>query len=60
LSRVIVAGCIFDAASYMSGIRYRDIGEHADDGQTKIHVVEENVPFVFEFERALDYYCVAF
>ena len=37
-----------DAASYMGGARYRDTGE------IKIHVVEENVPFVFEFERALD------
>ena len=37
-----------DAASYMSGIRYRD-GSNAE-----IHVVEENAPFVFEFERALD------
>jgi hypothetical protein len=43
-----------DAASYMSGIRYGNSGEHADDGQTKIHVVEENAPFVFDFERALD------
>jgi len=32
----------------MGGARYRDIGE------IKIHVVEENVPFVFEFERALN------
>jgi hypothetical protein len=43
-----------DAASYMRGIRYGKIGEHADDGDTKIHVVEENSPFVFDFERALD------
>ena len=43
-----------DAGSYMSGIRYRDSGEYGCDGETKIHVVEENAPFVFEFERALD------
>lgn len=37
-----------EADSYLSGIRYGDRGE------TEIHVVEENSPFVFEFERALD------
>src|SRR5678810_629209 len=34
-----------DAAYYMSGIRYGDSGEHGDDGEIKIHVVEENAPF---------------
>jgi hypothetical protein len=37
-----------DAASYVSGIRY------GSGGKAEIHVVEENAPFVFEFERALD------
>ena len=37
-----------DAASYMSGIQFRD------GGNAEVHVVEENAPFVFEFERALD------
>jgi hypothetical protein len=37
-----------DAASYLSGIRY------GNGGEIKIHDVEENAPFVFEFERALD------
>ena len=37
-----------DAASYISGIRYGG----AD--KAEFHVVEENAPFVFEFERALD------
>ena len=37
-----------DAGSHMSGIRYRD------GGNAEVHVVEENAPFVFEFERALD------
>ena len=41
-----------DAASYMSGVRYGDGGGRG--GETKIHVVEENAPFVCEFERALD------
>lgn len=41
-----------DAASYMSGNRYGDSVGH--EGETKIHVVEENAPFVFEFEKALD------
>jgi hypothetical protein len=39
-----------DAASYISGIRYGD-GRKAE---IHVHVVEENAPFVFEFERALD------
>ena len=43
-----------DAASYMSGLRYRGSGEGEDGGKVKIHVVTENTPFVFEFEKALD------
>jgi hypothetical protein len=43
-----------DATSYISGIRYEEGGEYGDRGETKIHVVEENAPFVFEFERKLD------
>jgi hypothetical protein len=37
-----------NVASYMSGVRY------PDGGNAEIHLVEENAPFVFEFERALD------
>jgi len=43
-----------DAASYASGIRYGNRSDHKDGGEIKIHVVEENTPFVLEFERALD------
>ena len=43
-----------DADSYRSGNRYGKRGDRKDGGEIKIHVVEENVPFVFEFERALD------
>jgi hypothetical protein len=39
-----------DAASYTSGIRYGNRGDRKDGGETKIHVVKENAPFVFEFE----------
>ena len=37
-----------DAASYLSGVRFA----HGDNRE--IHIVEENSPAVFEFERALD------
>jgi hypothetical protein len=37
-----------DADSYLSGVRF------VDGGKGEIHVVEENAPSVFEFERALD------
>ena len=43
-----------DADSYRSGNRYGKRGDRKDGGEIKIHVVEENTPFVLEFERALD------
>jgi hypothetical protein len=43
-----------DAASYMNGARYGKRSDRKDGGEIKIHVVEENTPFVLEFERALD------
>jgi hypothetical protein len=40
-----------DAASYLAGVRY-DAATGEEDAE--FHVVAEQTPFVFEFERALD------
>ena len=39
-----------DATSYMFGIRYGDSG----NAKIHVHVIDENAPFVFDFEGALD------